>query len=261
MKFNQREIFDLKFIISNIGIPMSFKFDGDDIDLDFTNDLSIQSIIKKKENGFSIVYTNSSGIYSSFETQDWGQFKYRITNWLKNIKRDNPYEIERKINIQNLSENFYLIFQEATIISELGFKESAGMIFRKALEILIKDFFRNHLPSQFENIILEKTIGQIIYTFYERKEDELHPKNNVEFRDIAKELQETRLLAKIVNNTFKIGNDFSHYERRLAEFTSLDMKNNLLIIVDFIDNQIEKEKLIKNESKFNESFKNDNFIK
>lgn len=261
MKFTQREILEIKKIAIDMEIPMTFKLDGDDsIDFDFANDKSIQSIIKRTDGGFSINYTNPNGANDSIITADWALFKYRIRNWLQRIKRENPIIINLKENIVNLSPNFYKIFHEAIMIDELCFNESSGMIFRKALEIIIKDFFKSHLPKNFEELINEKTIGHIIYHFYEKKDENLVIKSKPDFEVIHQELLTINLLAKAVNNTFKIGNDFSHYERRLEEFTSSDMKKNIYNIIDFIDNQIEKENLKAIETKLNENFKKDKLI-
>jgi hypothetical protein len=261
MKFTQLEIIEIKKIAIDIEIPMSFRLDGENsIDFDFSNDKSIQSIIRRTDGGYSILYTNPNATNDSFITPDWEQFKSRIRNWLQTIKRENPIVINFKENIKSVSPSFYKIFQEAIMIDELGFNESSGMIFRKALEIIIKDFLKSHLPKKYEEEIIERTIGSIIYYFYQKNGEKLEIKSKQDFKEIHQELFTIISLAKAINNTFKIGNDFSHYERRLEEFTSSDMKNNIYEIIDFIDNQIEKENLKASEAKLNDNFEKEKLI-
>lgn len=152
MKFTQFEITELKKICVDENVPMSFKLDGDSIDYDYANNRSIQSILKKDENGYSIVATNSNGSDYHANIEKFEVFTIKVRNWIQTIKRDNPFEIEKKRNIDNLSPNFYQIFQEACIIDELGFHDSSGMIYRKALEFVVKDFLTLLLPTS-HNII------------------------------------------------------------------------------------------------------------
>lgn len=262
MKFTQREIIDIKKIIADLKVPMFFKLDEDDIDLDFANNKFIQSILKRNNKGFSIYYTDSNGTDIGCSTENWEEFKEVISNWIEGVKIDNPYEIERKKNIQDLSENFYDIFQEAEIIKALGFIDTSGMVFRKALEVLVKDFLKNYLPEEgYSDVIIGKTIGAIILFFYEKEGDELIIRNKPEFSGITDELNQIKNLAKIINNTFKIGNDFSHYERRLVDFSPEDMRINIMKIMEFIDNQKDVEKFKNNLSEQNEDFEKVQLLK
>ena len=68
-------------------------------------------------------------------------------------------------------------------------------------------------------------------------------KNKDKFEEIKIDLENLKSLANIINNTFQIGNDFSHYERRLTEFSVKDLKERILKISDFIDSQLELGKL------------------
>lgn len=260
MKFTQFEIVELKKICAVENVPMSFTIDGDDsIDYDFSNNKSIQSIIKKDKDGYVINATNSNGTDYHALTDNFDQFKIHVRKWIRAIKRDNPFELERRLNINNLSIKFYNVFREATIIEELGFDESSGMIYRKALEFVVKDFLKSLLPD-YLNIIEEKTIGQIIFHFYDIQNKELIIKVKPEFESINEELETIRLLAKKIRNTFKIGNDFSHYDRKLSEFTSKDMKSSILQIISFIDNLIEERNLQTKRLKLDDEFKADKLL-
>lgn len=263
MKFNQREIIEISKIGANLKVPMKLKVDSinNSIDYDFINNKTIQSILKKNEDGYEFYGSSSNGEDFNNRAARFDILKHQITSWVKAIKRDNPYEAEKKANIILLSENFYDIFQEATIINALGFDDSSGMIYRKALEILVKDFLIVLLPESFEDDITEKTIGAIIHFFYEKKDDELKIREKDRFSSMLGELEKIRHLTKIISNTFKIGSDFSHYERRLSEFTSENMKTNILNIVEFIDCEIEEDILKFKKTMLNKSFNLNKLIK
>jgi len=254
--FTQKEIFELQKLVASIGIPMHLSVDKTDnsIDLDFKGKVYIQSILKKAKNEYRITYTTSNGDDKFFEHKEWNSFKYHISKWILSIKRDNPFELEIKQNIQIISPNFYNLFKEATIIYEIGFKESSGMIFRKALEIIVKDFLKNQFPTSFHDLIDRKTIGNLIYHFYDIKNGQLMIKNKDKFEEIKIDLENLKSLANIINNTFQIGNDFSHYERRLTEFSVKDLKERILKISDFIDSQLELGKLTEKQSELNNEF-------
>jgi len=261
MKFNQSEIIEIKKISASLNTPMSFKIDNDNsIDYDFSNNKAIMSVIRKTESEFSFYGTDSNGENFSYKTDNFNQLIYHIRNFVKAIKRDNPYEIYRKKNIEELSDNFYQIFQEATIIDELGFKDSSGMIFRKALEIIVKDFLKKYLPDSFENFITEKTIGKILWSFYEKKDGKLNIRRNTKNKDINQELEKIKPLSKVINNTFEIGNDFSHYERRLLKFSTKDMKDNIIKILEFIDNNLEELNIQNKQKELDKDFNSDKLI-
>ncbi|WP_289056207.1 hypothetical protein [Carboxylicivirga marina] len=259
MKFTQLEIIELKKICVTENVPMSFKLDGDSIDYDFANNKSIQSILKKDKNGYSIDAMNSNGASYHVVQEKFDVFKVAVRNWIRAIKRDNPYEIEKKKNIDYLSPKFYNVFQEAHIIEELGFHESAGMIYRKSLEFVVKDFLSKLLP-RFQKIISQKTIGQIIFHFYKIEKDELVINSLPDLDNEVDELNTIKLLAKKIRNTFKIGNDFSHYERKLMDLTSKDMKSNIEQIVEFIDFLLEERKLQAQRKELDNEFESEKFI-
>ena len=257
--FNQREILELQQLITQIGIPIYLNIEKSDnsINVDFKGSVYIHSELRKNSQGYRTNYTTSNDDERSFEHKEWNSFKYHIRKWIEAIKRDNPYEPIRKENIIEISPNFYDIFREATLINSIGFKESSGMIFRKALEILVKDFLKNQFPKTYENLLNRKTIGQIIRHFYDIQDDQLIIKNKEDFKSINTELENLKSLANIINNTFKIGNDFSHYERRLIEFSATDMHERIIRISDFVDSRLELKKLITKQTERNREFDTD----
>lgn len=254
--FNQREQLELKQIITALDVPMSFIIDTEtnSINLDYNGTVNLQSILVKHNEGYRFDYTTSNGDGGYYEDKEWNNFKYRVRKWMEAIKRDNPFELNRRENIIEISPNFYKIFREATIINQIGFKESSGMIFRKSLEILVKGFLKTYFPNTFQNVISKKTIGQIIYHFYKIEEGELHVRNNEKFSTIQTELNGLKSLANIINNTFQIGNDFSHYERKLTEFSAENMQERILKIVDYIDGSTEVYKILAKQNSLNTEF-------
>lgn len=242
MKYTQNEILKIKNYVSTFNIPIDFEYTTlEKITLRYKYE---REIFLEFTNLFCYSFTgkHSNGSYYSFSHQSFDQILYALKHWLTKIKSDNPhYQVKESI-IENFSSNFYNVFQEAIIINSMNFKESAGMIYRKSLEILIKDFLLKFLPS-YEEIILEETVGGIVFFFYEIdnnnnnlkvRSSRKFKKKNYNLTIIKNELDEVLPLFNFVNNTFKIGNDFSHYERRLNNYTTSDLEQNIYQIIDCI---------------------------
>lgn len=221
----------------------------------------ISSEIKRLEIGFELNYFNTStNKIIVVKPKDFNTLKHHLSNWVKLINRDYPKILDRKENIIRLSKNYYLILEEAIIIRNLGFEESSGMILRKSLEILIKDYFLFILP-QFGEDILTKTVGRLIRYFYTIVAGDFIVKKKEEFEAINHELQDISSLCKKIDATFQIGNDFAHYERRLENITSEDLHSNILKIEKFIDFQIQEECLKDMRGFLKQEFDSDENIK
>ena len=140
----------------------------------------IKATVKRNSEGFGLDYFQStSNKIVSVNVKDFASLKYRLSQWFGLIKKDYPRIIETRDNINRLSGRYYKILEEAITIRNLGFEDSSGMIFRKALEILVKDYFLFLLPS-FEEEILNKTLGGLLYSFYEIKAGEFDVKTKAE---------------------------------------------------------------------------------
>jgi len=260
MRFTQHEIIEIQKIASTELVPMKFSVDGNNsIDFDFANDTSIQVILKKDDQGYLINGTKSNGDGYHQQVPNFEQFRHLLRNWVRAIKRDNPYEIEKLASIDQLSEKFYSTFHEARIIDELGFNDSAGMIYRKALELVVKDFLKQSIPTEQETIE-SKTIRRIIYHFYEQVEGNLAVRKKEKFSDIKSELETIRQLVIKISNTFKIGNDFSHYQRSLEQFSSKDMRENILLIISYINNLLESQILRIERDNLDNKFQEEGLI-
>lgn len=235
LKFTDLQKNELKKIIVDLKVPFSFTFNLDNsIDVYCVNNPEISYILKKTNTGYRMDFVDSSGKSGVYEKPEWPNFLYFIRKWVGKVKKDNPFHENRIITIEKLSPEFYNVFHEGKIIFNLGLDNSSEMIFRKSLEILVKDFLFKVLPLSEHPIIKEKTLGVII-TYYFNHKNELEPMEKFNTSEFYDTLQETKSLIRIIDNTFKIGNDFAHYERRMMKFTSIDLINNINKIIGFID--------------------------
>jgi hypothetical protein len=204
--------------------------------------LNISSIMGLRLDGF-----NSDGTYYSYDHDDFNQILYNLGNWIKKVKSDNPRIIDQNKQIEKIAPKFYQIYCEAKLISHLNLKESACMIFRKSLEILIKDYLIYILPS-YEKLIIEKMIGPIVLNFYNVDGDDLKLNEKIEFDEIKTELLKLLPLIQFVNKTFKIGNDFSHYERKFEKISPQDFEINIEKILNYLIGRLEIDlKLVQSD--------------
>jgi hypothetical protein len=256
MKFTEKQILEIKKIIVDENIDLKFKINKSyneiTLNLKLPN-ITLTSYITNENNVFYFKGIKSD--YKDFEYLNisFNNLKSYLINWIRIIKLENPFLENINENVKKLSPKFYPIFNEAKVIENLGFQESAGMLYRKVLEILVKDFLIKILPEK-ENLILNNTIGAIIKDFYSIKDNELNTTNKEKHKEIFEKLENLKSLFKIISNTFQIGNDFSHYERRLLSFYSSDMKKNIYMIIDYINLQIEEEKINDKKNVLNKSF-------
>jgi hypothetical protein len=260
MKLTQKEIHELRKLCTELKVPTSFDLtELNNIYIYYKGDLTVSAKIQRTNNGYPYAYRTSYGKSFTNEVKDFEQLKRVINQWLKSIIRDNPFILSKLDNIESMSPEFYKTFHEAGFINDLGFKESSGMIYRKSLEILVKDFLKQLIP-EFEELIIEKTIGQIIFHFYSKTNNELIIRKKDGFEKFNNELVSIQHLTRKINNTFKIGNDFSHYERKLTEFSPKDMEQNIEIIIEFMNNQLEIKSLNLKQSSLDKNFLNDELI-
>lgn len=260
--FTQKEIHELRQIASDLNFPMELKLKSSNkvIDFDYSGTIFFQSILKKDSEGYKMDFVNSQGENAHVRKTDWNQFKYFIKTWVSALKRENPFYINKEKNIDQLSPNFYSLFLEAIMINNLGFKESSGMIFRRSLEIIVKDYLKSVLPEEFQKVVDRKTIGSIVHEFYDIDEEDLQLKNNQKFKNIRKELIDLKSLFKVIRNTFQIGNDFSHYERRLKDYNSDHMQSYIEKITEYISHHIQERKSKSKRALLDEDFKSQRLI-
>lgn len=261
MKFTNNEVLKIKEMVSAVKIPINLNNSGfEHIELIFKNDPEVYLSLSKTDE-YKYSGTRCDGKAIAFESVEFNNFLYYLKNWLLHVRKENPNILEHNPLIKQFSPKFYSILQDAILIDCLDFKESSGMIYRKALEIIIKDFLLSYLPHHAE-IIINETIGGIVYFFYEVENDLLKTRNsrkykgvNVELTNDFQRLTEILPFINFVNKTFKIGNDFSHYERKLEKYSSKNLEEHILQILAYIVTKytvIEgQKKLTQIDSKFN----------
>jgi hypothetical protein len=240
MKYTQKEILEIQRAIATLNVP--FVIDTSDLSkvkLTYTHDKNIFAHFTHVLR-YECLTKNPNGQFGSFSNVDFLQFLFLFRSWLSAVKNENPFHASRITQIDNFSPRFYSIFEEAKIINELGFRESSGMIFRKATEILIKDFWLNFLPD-YQEVILGETVGGIVFFFYDVSDDKLtsrssrtYKKRKFDFLKSQDIINEMLPFVEFVNKTFKIGNDFSHYERKLEHFQAGDLEKNIIQIVEYL---------------------------
>ncbi len=260
IKFTQNEVFEIQKQITLAQISITLcRGEEDRLHLFYQNDKSVKATVRRTN--YTIVATNSNGPGALEKCTSFLHFLQRLNIWMKKIKEDNPFDLRESNHIIEISPRFYKVFKEAIIIYHLGFEESAGMIFRKALEILIKDYFCSQIPEH-KGIIVDEMLSQTVDFFFIKKDGESYVprqktkfrKKNYDFTIINVELQNLQSLVKIITITFKIGNDFSHYERELEKYTPSDMKRNIEQIMEFIDNEFELKEGRQKQKTLNKGF-------
>ncbi|MDE7094164.1 MAG: hypothetical protein K2O52_04560, partial [Oscillospiraceae bacterium] len=117
--------------------------------------------------------------------------------------------------IEDFSPRFVQTYKEAQYSEELGFMEICGMGYRKALEILIKDFAIKMHPDA--KLSIEKsTLNDCIKKYIDNPD--------------------ARILALASKN---IGNDMTHYVKKHQNYTVEDMKTFIQLAESFINNKLE----------------------
>lgn len=116
--------------------------------------------------------------------------------------------------IEKLSPRFIEIYKEAAYSEHAGHFSSAGIAYRLALEILIKDYAIQELGKDAEEVARKK-----LYTAIE----EYLPNTNFQ---------------KVADVIRLKGNDYTHFKEKFDEVTFDTMKDYFNIFIDLIDVQL-----------------------
>lgn len=122
-----------------------------------------------------------------------------------------PQERTFDPSISDISGRFVKIYNQALAAETLGYDEIAGMGYRKALEILIKDFLIKQNPANAESIISEP-LSQII----------------------SNEIQSPKLQA-MASRAAWLGNDHVHYYQKHTDKDLEDLKHLIDGILSYIN--------------------------
>lgn len=147
-------------------------------------------------------YYNYEGTHTNGSTR-----KYRFSHAMKGpiINR----EFSELIN--DISDKFSKIYNQANEAENTNLDEIAGMGYRKAVEFLIKDYCIKNNPTEEDNI-KSKLLGQCINEFVD----------NEKIKEIAK-------------RAVWLGNDETHYERRWETKDIEDLKKLIDITIHWIE--------------------------
>ena len=130
-------------------------------------------------------------------------------------KKADIIEFDRKI--EEISESFIKIYNEANIAEANDLNEIAGMGYRKALEFLIKDYLI-HKNSEIKEEIEGKLLGRCINEYVE----------NPKIKNMAK-------------GATWLGNDETHYIRKWIDKDINDLKNMINLTVYWINFELATE--------------------
>lgn len=179
--------------------------------------LEMYGLLNDNENQFAICYCP--------ECEEMFIIHYLCTINGSEIKKIFPKRAEN-INfddkIQEVSEAFVKIYNQAKIAEDNDLDEIAGMGYRKALEFLIKDYLI-HKKSEIKDDIERKLLGRCI--------DE-----NVENPKIK----------KMAKGASWLGNDETHYVRRWKDKDITDLKKMIELTVYWISYELKTEEYEKN---------------
>ena len=113
-------------------------------------------------------------------------------------------------SVSELSEMFGKIYNQAKVAEENGLKLIAGPGYRKALEFLVKDYLIKIDPSEKEEI-KEKKLGEVIKLIKEKD------------------------IEQCASRAAWLGNDETHYTRKWKDQDLDDLKNLIMMVVNWID--------------------------
>lgn len=117
-------------------------------------------------------------------------------------------------NIEKLSPKFIEIYTEAAYSEHAGHYSSAGIAYRLALEILIKDYAIQELDKDKDEVSKKKLYSAI---------EEYLPNTNFQ---------------KVADVIRLKGNDYTHFKEKFDEVTFDTMKDYFNIFIDLIDVQL-----------------------
>lgn len=127
--------------------------------------------------------------------------------------------------IDSISPDFVKIYNQALKAESLNLTEIIGLAYRKAFEFLIKDFIIYNNPNN----------------------DELHEsvKNEKKFEQLLlKHFEHDGRIQSLSRRVAWLGNDEAHYLKLRSDHDVGDMKILIHLVVNYIDSDIESNKMI-----------------
>ena len=153
------------------------------------------------------------GIYDAY-----GHFNRATTYPLRYCLPQTPILTEIPENVNELFPRFVEVFHQSQKAESLGLDEICGMGYRKAVEILVKEFSIHLYPEKEEAIC-----SQFLANCIDENID------NVRIKNLAKA-------------SAWLGNDEAHYVRRNEDYGLENLKAFIFALVSFINSDLEVEK-------------------
>lgn len=166
-----------------------------------------ESDIERLEIVFQCPRNKCQSLFISYYEQG-GSLKYEFTliGSAPRTGRGREFETE----IQEISKDFTIIYNQAARAEELELNRVAGMGYRRAFEFLIKDFLISEFPDK-ELEIKKEMLGKCIKNY----------------------ITDGRI-KQIAERAAWLGNDETHYERRWVDKDVGDLKKLIEITMHFI---------------------------
>lgn len=154
--------------------------------------------------------------YRKMSSRSYNETPHTLCNIWPVVERP---QLTYKKDLRELSPRFCEIMIQATSAEDYGLDEVAGPAYRKALEILIKDFLIKH-QNEDKNTILNKFLGKCIS---EHIKDE-------DIKECSK-------------RAVWIGNDETHYDREWIDVDIEVMKELIELTVSSIEKELSKKRI------------------
>lgn len=135
-----------------------------------------------------------------------------------------PRDFDQEIT--NLSQRFVEVYQEAETAKQYGLLEIAGPGFRKAFEILIKDYLISQYPAEIDKI-----------------------KKNHKLQNLISEKITDEMLKEAATRAGWLGNDETHYEKTWINKDISDLLSLIDIAIHSIANNIKLKNFIQDMPK------------
>ena len=129
-----------------------------------------------------------------------------------------PKSPELPDDIEKLSPRFADVYAQANAAEEYGLSEVAGPGYRKAFEILIKDYIIGVIAQEEgdrEAVVGNHKLGQLIDQYFAKSK-----------------------LAQVLHRTAWLGNDETHYARKWENQDLQDLHNLIRIALNMIENEM-----------------------
>jgi len=138
----------------------------------------------------------------------------------KKLEPTRPYEPSISKIIRDKFPAFYKIYKEANAVDALGLLEVSGMVFRKSLEFLVKEFAKDGLGN------------------LDNKKEMLNEIDRMSLASCIKKYITDPNTKSMAERTAWLGNDETHYLRKWPEKDINDLKVLLKLTINSIENQL-----------------------